>query len=43
MPGRECPFTLTLRADDVNDDGVADFSFEPVRHRYSSHQSSPHP
>ena len=31
MPGREAPFTLTIRADDENDDGIPDFQIEPVR------------
>ena len=31
LPGKESPFTMTVRADDVNDDGIADFSLEPVR------------
>jgi len=31
MPGREGMFTMTLRADDTDDDGDADFVLEPVR------------
>jgi len=30
-PGRETPFTLTVRCDDENDDGLPDFTLEPVR------------
>ena len=30
-PGCETPFTLVLRADDENDDGLPDFHLEPVR------------
>ena len=34
------PFTLSLRADDVNDDGVADFTFEPIRGGTDWHHAS---
>ena len=40
MPGKEMPFTLSLRADDVNDDGVADFTFEPIRGGTDWHHAS---
>ena len=33
MPGVESPFTMTVRADDVDDDGNADFTLEPIRPR----------
>jgi len=31
MPGREAPFNLVVRCDDENDDGIPDFTLEPVR------------
>ena len=40
MPGKESSFTMTVRADDVNDDGVADFSLEPVRPETDWHHGS---
>ena len=40
MPGKEAPFTMTIRADDVNDDGVADFSLEPIRTETDWHHKS---
>jgi hypothetical protein len=39
-PGYETPFTLTLRADDADDDGEADFSVEPVRPKSDWHHAS---
>ena len=40
MPGKESRFTLTIRADDANDDGVADFTLEPVRPETDWHHGS---
>ena len=40
MPGRETPFTMSVRADDADDDGNADFSLEPVRPATDWHHAS---
>ena len=40
MPGVESPFTMTVRADDVDDDGNADFTLEPIRPETDWHTAS---